>query len=285
MKQKHVRKKKNWLWVLGGLILVIAAGVVFLPSMMPVTALSNVESITVVKSSIAETVVGTGSLESGIGDETEIKIPVGIRIDEVYVEIDDVIAQGDVLATVDPLSLQHRIVSIRNEIESLDSTIHTTRDNSGEEIIRTNISGRIKKIYVDIGDPIHDVMGEYGFLMLISADEKMAVDIETTAELSVGETVSVIRENGSRVSGEVSQILSGGYTITLSDNGPRLDEAVEVQDRDGNPIGTGILYINQPISIVASSGTVKTIHVSENEQVSRNRRLITLENVPLEAEY
>jgi len=121
--------------------------------------------------------------------------------------------------------------------------------------------------------------------MLISVDEKMAVDIEATAELSVGETVAVIRENGSRIPGEVSQTLNGGYTITLSDNGPKLGEEVEIQDRDRNLIGSGALYINQPISIVASSGTVKTIHVSENERVSQNRRLMTLENVPLEAEF
>ena len=285
MKQKNSRKKKRWLWVLAGLVLVIAAGVVLLPSMMPAVAISNVESVIVAKGSIVETVVGTGSLESGVGDETEIKIPVGIRIDEVFVEIDDFITKGDFLATVDPLSLQHRITSIRSEIESLDSAIHTNRDNSGEETIRSNISGRVKKIYVETGDSVHDAMGEYGFLMLISTDEKMAVDVETTTELFVGETVNVIRENGSRRSGEISQVLNDGYIITLSDNGPGLDEVVEIQDRDGIFIGSGNLYLNQPISIVASSGTVKTIHVSENDSISRNRRLITLENVPLEAEF
>ena len=293
MNQKRGRKKKKWLWWLGGLVIIIAAGVVFLPSMMPATAISNVESLTVGKSSIAETVVGTGSLESGVGDETEIKIPAGIKLDEVYVEVNDKVTKGDVLATVDSLSLQHRITSIRSEINLLDEAIYRNRDNSGEETIRTNMSGRVKKIYAEEGDRVHDVMGEYGFLMLISADEKMAVDIETTEKLSVGDAVTVIRENGSRVSGEVSgeisgetsQVLSAGYTITLSDNGPKLDEVVEIQDNDGNVLGSGVLYINQPISIVAASGTVKTIHVSENERISRNRRLITLENVPLEAEF
>jgi len=279
MDKKRIRKRKKWPWVLGVLILGVTAAVIFLPSMMPAVAASNIESVTATKGSITETVVGTGNLESRSGDETELKIPVGIIVAEVHVEEGDDIVKGDLLATIDPLSLQHRIASVRSEIQSLDADIHSNRDDDGEEIIRTGISGRVKKIFVEKGDLISDVMSEHGLLMLISIDGNMAVDIETTAELSVGDSVTVVRENGSRRTGEITRKAGGTYTITLSDNGPRLDEIVEILGGDRNIIGTGSLYIHQPISVVASSGSVKTIHVSENESVSRNRRLVTLEHV------
>jgi len=274
MSQKRMKKSKKWIWVLGGLALVIAAGVVFLPTLLPDMPGLSFGSATVSRGSIAETVVGTGTLESRneSGDENDIEVPEGIVLDKIFVEIDDDVVIGDVLATIDPLSLQHRITSVRNEIADLDTKIHTNKDDDGEEIIRTNISGRVKKIFTEQGDSVSDIMSEHGMLMLISIDGKMAVNIKTSDDLSIGDNVSVVRENGSRITGEVSQVIDGGFTITLTDNGSRLDEAVEVQDSNRNVIGNGTLYINQPISIVAASGTVKTIHVSENDSNSRNRR-------------
>ena len=287
MNQKRIKKSKKWIWVLGGFALVIIAGVVFLPTLMPDIPDMSFGSASVIRGSIAETVVGTGTLESGSGsgDETDIEIPVGIKVDEVFVEKDDDVSEGDILATIDPLSLQQRIASIRSEIEILDMRIHMSNDNGGEEIIRTNISGRVKKIFAEKGDSALDIMSEHGMIMLISIDGRMAVDIETPVDLSIGDSVIVIRENGARMTGDVLHVINGGYTITLSDNGPEPDELVEVQDSSKNVLGSGTLYINQPISIVASNGIVKTIHVSENEKISRTGRLITLENVPLDSEY
>ena len=287
MNQKHVKKSKKWPWVLGGLALVIAAGILFLLTITPDMPDMSFGSADVTRASIAETVVGTGTLESGngSGDETDIEIPVDIKIDKIFVEIDDDVVAGDILATIDPLSLQHRIASVRSEIADLDVKIHVSKDDDDEEVIRTGISGRVKKIFTEKGDAVPDIMSQHGMLMLLSVDGKMAADIETSADLSIGDSVTVVRENGSRRTGEVSQVINEGYTVTLSDNGPRLGETVEVQSSDRTALGSGTLYINQPISIVASSGSVKTIHVSENDRVSRNSRLITLENVPLDSEY
>ena len=287
MSQNHTRRRKKWPWVLGGLVIIIVAGIIYLPTLMPDVQVQSFGSVAAAKGSIDETVVGTGTLESGSGsgDKADIEIPVDILVDKVFVEIDDEVSIGDVLATIEPLSLQHRIASVRSEIEDLDVKIYANKDDDSEELIRTGISGRVKKIFAGKGDIVPDVMNEHGMLMLISIDGKMAVDIETTVELSIGDRVTVVRESGSRWTGEVSQVLDGGYTVTLSDNGPRLAEEVEVQDSSRNVLGSGTLYINQPISIVASSGTVKTIHVSENESVARNRRLITLEHIPLDSEY
>jgi len=288
MNKKQIRKRKKWPWVLGGLILVIVAAVVLLPSLMPATLISNAVGVAVVKGSIAETVVGTGALEEREDeepDETIVQVPVGIKIDKVYFESDDDVIAGDVLATVDPLSLQQRIAAVQSEIAALDMQIYRSKDDTDDEYIRTGVSGRIKKIYTEKGDTVRDVMSDYGSLMLISISGRMAVDIETTADLSAGDEVTVVLENGSAKTGEVAQIISGGYTITLTDNGPKLGEAVEVLDKDKNALGSGTLYIEQQLAVTGTTGTVKTVHVSENEKVSRNRKLITLDNVPSTADY
>jgi len=281
MNQKRMKKSRIRIWVFGGFILAIAAGVVFLPTFRPDASGTSFASATVVKGSIAETVVGTGILENRIvdGDVTEVKIPGGIKIDKILTDMNEDVSAGDVLATIDPLSLQHRISSVRIEIADLDMKIQAGKDDDGEEIIRTGISGRVKKIFMEEGDSVSEIMNEHGMMMLISIDGKMAVDIQTSVGLSIGDNVKVVRENATEMTGEVSQLIPGGYTITLSDNGPESDEPVEVYDPDGNILGSGNLYIHQPIGIVASSGTVKTIHVSENESISINRRLVTLENV------
>ena len=146
-RNQRSQKAKKWPWILGSFALIIAAAVIYLPSLMPVQAVSNVESVQVMKGSIAETVVGTGTLTDGIGDETEIKIPEGIRINEVFFDIDDDVSKGDVMATVDPLSLQHRIAFIRNEIDTLDADIHRNKNDDGEEIVRTGIGGRVEKYF------------------------------------------------------------------------------------------------------------------------------------------
>jgi len=288
MNKKQIKRRKKWPWVLGVLVLIIAAAVMFLPTLMPATLVTNAIGVAVVKGSIAETVVGTGVLEEREDEEPDeviVQVPVGIKIDKVNVDSDDDITKGDVLATVDPLSVQQRIASIQSEIASLDAQIYRSKDDTDEEYVRAGVSGRVKKIYAEKGDTVRDVMSDYGLLMLLSISGKMAADIETTAELSVGDDVTVVLENGSTKTGKVSQIISGGYTITLTDNGPKLDEAVEVLDKDKNVLGDGTLYIEQQLVVTGTTGTVKTINVSENESVSRNRRLITLENVPSTAEY
>jgi len=285
MDRKRMKKGKRWLWVLGVVIIVIIAAVVVLPSLMPAQTVSNIQSTAAAMGGISETVVGVGTLESENEDEAEIKIPTGITISEVYAESGDEIEKGEVLAVIDSLSLQNRIAAVQSEISSLDARINNSRNDTDEIYIRAGVSGRVKKIYTEKDESVFARMRESGMLMLISIDGKMAVDIEATAILYAGDEVTAILEDGSEKTGEVAKTTDTGYTITLTDNGPKLDEIAEVADKDGNTLGRGVLYINQPIAIIGSSGTVKTIHVSENERISKDRRLITLENTPPTAEH
>lgn len=277
------KKKKKWPWVVSILAVVIAAAYLLLPKGGSLAILNTTRTATVEKGDLAVTVIGTGNLE--YDDALDVQTPSGIVIDEVLVESGDAVAAGDVLATINPISIQAEIDSVRNQVSSLDKEINSTKASAETEAVKTNIAGRVKKIYVEEGDAALDVYFESGALLLLSVDEKMAVDFESTAVLSIGDTVDVILEDGSAKEGTVERKADSSYTVTLTDNGPELDEEVTIETEDGDVLGTGTLYIHQPIKIVATYGDIKTVHVSENEKVSAGVTLITLENLPVSASY
>ena len=286
MSHKQTKGRERWPWILGALVLAVVAAAALLPSMMPARVLINAGSAAVAKGGIAETVVGTGKLErSDEADETEVMVPVGVKVDKVNVENGDTVVKGDVLATLDPLSLLQRIASIQGDMASLDARINRRKNDTDAAFIRASVSGRVKRIYAGKGDLISEVMRENGMVMLVSLDGKMAVDVETAAPLTVGDAVTVVLEDGSKKQGAVVTARDGVYTVTLTDDGPKPDERVDVLDREGNTLGSGALYVHQPIAITGSSGTVGEIHVAENQWVYERSRLITLENVPPSAEY
>ena len=286
MSHKQTKKTKRWPWILGALVLVAFAAAALLPSVMPDRILSNAGSAAVTKGGIAVTVVGTGKLEGADEtDATEVPVPVGVKINKVNAESGDTVAKGDILATVDPLSLRQRITAVQGEITSLDAKISRSKDDTDDTYIKAGVSGRVKRIYARKGDLISDIMRENGMIMLISLDGKMAVDFETAEPLPLGGKVTIVLEDGSKKQGTVVRAKDGVYTVALSDDGPKTDERVDVLDRDGNALGSGALYVHQPIAITGSFGTVGEIHVYENQQIYERSRLVTLENVPPPAEY
>ena len=50
-------------------------------------------------------------------------------------------------------------------------------------------------------------------------------------------------------------------------------------------VGTGNLYIHEPLEITGTTGTVSAVNVSENESVTSGTELLTLENSASDAHY
>lgn len=275
------KRKRKWPWALGITLAVIAL-VFAAVSRRTASSGHTIRSAAAETGRLSMTVVGTGNLE--YDDAVDIKIPSGITIDEVLAESGDRVSAGDTLAVVNALSLKQEIESVRSRINALDRSINSAKDGPETETVKANVDGRVKRIYAQKGDDALDVYFENGALLLLSLDEKMAVDFETAAALSIGEKVDVVLENGGAKEGTVEKA-DGRYTVTLTDNGPGLDEPVTVQSKNGDVLGTGTLYIHQPIKIVAAYGKVGTIHVSENEKVSSGKTLVTLEDLPASADY
>ncbi|MEA5004330.1 MAG: biotin/lipoyl-binding protein, partial [Christensenella sp.] len=279
------KKKKKWPFIVLGIVIILIVALVVVSSMQPpaVSAASMMQQATVQKGSIVETVVGSGNLE--YGDTQDLKVPAGIKIDKVLVEKGDYVEQGEALATVDATSLQVKLTSIKDELDELDEQINATKDDTASDVIKSHVNGRVKAIAASEGSDAADVMVEAGSLMTISIDGKMAVDIESTATLSTGDKVKVELADGSIKDGTVERKAGNVITVTLTDNGPAVDEAVTVRDKDGNELGKGTLAVNNPITIAGTGGTIDKIHVEENEKVSKGSKLVTLSDVALSSEH
>lgn len=232
--------------------------------------------------SISNTVVGTGNLESEKAGE--VKLPAGLVIDEVLVEKGGRVNEGDALAVINAKSITDLIAQVRSQIETLDASIEKVKDDTEETTIKSNVSGRVKAIYAAEGEDVVNRMMESGALMLLSLDGYMAVDVPASG-LAAGDSVTVTLSDGTKKTGEVDSVIGDTCTVTLTDNGPELDDNVTVTDADGNTIGTGALYVHQPLTVVGTYGTVDTVHVSEDTKVSSGTKLFTLTDVAASQEY
>ncbi len=279
--EKHTKKKRKWLWLIVVLLAVVA--VVLVTQKKAPSEGFNVRTAVAETGSLSITVVGTGNLE--YDEAVDIEIPSGIVIDEIPIESGASIATGDTLATFDPLSIKQEIKSVQGQLDALYRQISAARETPETESIKAVVPGRVKKIYALEGGNALDTYLDSGALMLLSSNEKMAVAFEGSAGLTVGDEIVVVLENGNTEEGTVEEAVGEKYTVTLTDDGPKLGEAVTIQNEDGSVLGKGNLHIHQPVKVISSYGDIKTIHVSENEKVRIGETLITLEGIPVSTEY
>lgn len=121
-------------------------------------------------------------------------------------------------------------------------------------------------------------------MLVLSLDGKMAVDIKA-AGLEEGDTVTVTLSSGTQATGTLASVSGSTCTVTVTDNGTTYDDEVIVTDIDGKELGTGNLYIHEPLEITGTTGTVSAVNVSENESVTSGTELLTLENSASDAHY
>lgn len=229
------------------------------------------------------------TLVSGSGvlaqvDEEEIKVPAGVEIDEVFPEAGDMVARGDLLATVDMASVMSTLSDTQSELKSLDKKINSAKDDTASTSVTAGVSGRVKKIYAKAGDDVAACMSEHGALAVLSLDGYMAVDIDAEG-LNRGDMVSVARGNGVLLSGRVESAKKGETTVLVTDNGPLAEEEVTVFDDSGSQLGKGKLYIHSPLAITGYAGTVKSVSAKENANASSGSTLFTLTDTKTSANY
>ena len=235
-------------------------------------------------SSISNTIVGTGNLEADT--PVSLKIPSGITISEVKVESGDHVSSGDVLAEVDSSSVYEAMEEVQEKIEALDEQIADLQEDTDEETISASIDGRVKKIYIGQGEDITSCMLEHGALLVLSADGKMAVDLADPATVpSEEDTVTVTLSSGTQIEGTVEKVSDDGCTITMTDSGVGLGDTATVTDEKGNSIGTGTIYIHQPLQVTGTAGSISEVNVSEDEAVDSGDTLLTLDEDGITASY
>lgn len=282
-------KKRRIIRTLAILILVLAGLLIVLVSTLQrrvreefASRDTEVESYAVQTGTISTLVSGSGMLMN-VDTET-LTVPEGVEVTEILVDPGDVVAQGDLLATVDVATVRSALSELQSEIQSLDSQISAARSDSVSAVVSTGIGGRVKAMYAREGDLVSDVMVEHGALAVLSLDGFMALDLETEA-LQKGDSVVVLREDGTELEGTVESAKGGKATVLVTDDGPKLEETVTVRNAEGEEIGTGTLYIHSPLAITGYAGTVKSIGREENAKVWDGTYLLYLKDTTHSANY
>ena len=286
MKRKN--KKKKIIIIAGILAAVFITGTgtwYFISRTGKVRAMVPVEAMStkVQTGNLSTTVVGTGTLKNDTANA--VKIPDGITVDEVMVESGDAVKAGEVLAIVNQASVTKTLSQIQDELAELDEEINDTKGDKESAYIKTYIAGRVKKIYAETGENASAVMQEKGSLLVESIDGQIAVSLEGVSGMGVGDDVTVRLSDGSEKEGTVESASEKSSVITLTDNGTSVGEKVTVLDESGEEIGSGELYIHQPIEITGTAGTISEIVAEENEEVGAGDTLVKLTDLPDSSEY
>lgn len=240
-------------------------------------------SVNAARGTLSATIVGSGHLQNA--GAQEIQIPAGLYIKSVSVESGDTVSAGDALALLDEAALTVRIAEIQEVIVRLDEQISETDGESDPQSVNSRVNGRVKKICACVGDAVADVMRSDGALLVLSLDGKMAVQaaLPEGTGTAAGEGVSVTLSDGTAVSGTVESCTGGKVTVTLTDDGTVLGDTVTVSDSGGQALGTGTLYVHQPLEITGTEGQVTAVYVAEDQWVEAGEELLTLSGVDVSA--
>ena len=241
-----------------------------------------IKSSVVTIGTVSTTVSGSGTIRDM--DTEEISVPAGVKITEVLVESGDKVLSGDVLATVENADVLNALADVQKQIDAKDAEMENAASEAVDEILRAKVSGRIKKIYTQPGDGVAACMVRNGALAVISRDGYMALEIENSS-LKTGDTVSLLRADGSTLTGEVDRIYSGKAVILTDDRQPEVGEELTVKNSAGVILGHAAVYIHSPVRVTGYTGTVDYLSVKENDNVWEGASIFRLRDTKTPARY
>ncbi len=286
---RPVKKKKHspLLWIIPVAAVILLIVIVKMLSRGSSTEVSETEatvySATAELSDISTVLPGAGTLTEETAEE--LTLASDVEISKWYVSNGDTVEEGDVLASVDKVSVMTAIASVQEIITELDEELLEHEDEEISDEITAGADGRVMAVYATEGSSIVDIMYEYSSLMLISLDGSLAVEIETDADISAGDAVVVTLSDGTEIDGKVESFINGTTVILVSDEDAALDDEVSVTTEDGSVIGTGSLYIHSELKVTGFTGTISDVEVSVGDEISSGDTLITLDDTEYTGEY
>jgi len=242
----------------------------------------DILSYEVTTGTVSTVVSGSGTLQNV--DTESVTFPAGVELTEILVSYGDPVETGKLIATVEMGTVRTAMSELQSTIQDLDDQISDAEGDQVNSQIRAGVSGRVKVLYAEVGTNVADAMVEHGAVAVLSLDGSMAVDVETES-LNMGDVVTVVRSDGSELSGTVEYAACGKATVLVTDNGPLFDEEVTVLAEDGTKLGSGKLYVHNPLAVTGYAGTVSRVHVKENQKVNASSALFTLTNRATSANY
>lgn len=290
---KDKKRKKRRRWIITTVILAllaggITAGVIYGRKKVKeefggmAGTRQNIVAYEVDDGSVTTTVTGSGLLTDV--DTVKLTMPEGVEIDKLLVGVGDKVDEGQPLASVEISSVLGTMTETQSKLDELDGKLRSASGETVSNVIRTGVAGRVKTVYAQVGTDVASCVVDNGALAILSLDGLMAVDLDTDA-LTEGEEVTVVLADGRELKGTAEKVLPGTATVTLTDNGPAPDEEVAVLAADGTVIGSGRLYVHNPLRIMGYAGTVSTVYARENALVYANNMLFQLQDTAYSANY
>ncbi len=279
--KKQPKKKKKWIIITAVAAVGILLAVFLLPQFFfrsvagNAVAAAATRTVTVERGTIETTVTGSGNLSAE--STLNISLPSSVTVESVLVEAGDSVSEGDILATLNAVSLQSAISNLQSELDALDSELGDISTDEESYSVEASVNGRVKQIYASAGDDSGEVLGENGALAILSLDGKMKVLFtpSSTDGITVGSEAEITLSDGSTVTGTVAALSADTCTVTLTDDGPAYGDTVSISV-NGTALGSGTLEVNAPISILGGTGTIESVEVSLNEMVDSGDALFTV---------
>ncbi len=292
IRRQHKRRKRRTI-TLVAVVAVIAAGSILFPNLLKfvapkidISAINVNEKVldySVAKTNIVRDFTASGTLSAG--ETYDVKIAGEIEVDEFFVKNGDVISKGDKIASVTKSSVMEAIVEVQNTLKKLDKQLNKINSSNDEKVIKADSKARVKKVYVKKGSDVEDTVTANGALVLLSLDGLMAVDIERTANTKLGDSVTVVLSNNTKLSGSIIAVNTNYVTCAVSDKKAAYKDKVMVLDASGKEIGSSELYIHSVLPVIAYAGKVKTVSVKLNQVVEKGDKLLTLTGTKYSGEF
>ena len=292
IRRQHKRRKRRTI-TLVAVVAVIAAGSILFPNLLKfvapkidISAINVNEKVlnySVAKTNIVRDFTASGTLSAG--ETYDVKIAGEIEVDEFFVKNGDVISKGDRIASVTKSSVMEAIVEVQNTLKKVDKQLNKINSSDDETVIKADSDARVKKIYVKKGSDVEDTVTANGALILLSLDGLMAVDIERTENTKLGDAVTIVLSDKTKVSGSIISVNTNYVTCAISDKKASYKDKVTVLDASGKEIGSSELYIHSVLPIIAYAGKVKTVSVKLNQTVEKGDKLLTLTGTKYSGEF
>lgn len=278
------KKFKSLLWLIP--LATLAAALFFLKPRAKADSGGEVvteqRSATVTLGSLESSLISGGSLSES--SSSSLSYPGDVRLLQWEVSENEVVAQGQILATVDKNSVLAAVSRLSELMDKLDSTLEKSRSDKLSSTVTAPMAGRIVAVFATPGDDVARCIEENGALMLLSLDGRLSVSIPA-GTLSAGDSVVMKRADGSVLGASVSEIVEDSAIVTVSDALTVYDEIVSVFDENDRLLGSGSLGVHRPMAITLFGGTVQSVSVMVGASVYAGQALLTLSDTDYTGTY
>ena len=280
-RKKGIRRAVPWI-----VLAVIALILGMLPQLARKAAAGTEASVLTARAETGEienTLAGGGTLTAE--KAVEVTVPSSVEITEFLVKNGDRVEEGQALARVDRVTLLGAISDVQKSLEDVAFQMLTNANVYSVAKLTAQVNGRVKAVYAGVGDDVRQVTVERGAVAVVSVDGLMVTEIPTDRPVEAGTRVSVKLPDGTEAAGRVETAMDHMIRVTLSDDGPRIGDPVTVYTTDGAEIGSGLLAVHNPWTLLATDGIVNHVYVKENQQIWVGNGIVEVERLTGNTEY